>query len=47
LQQAIVDLCDLLGIALSPEQHGHLTSLDLASLDAFRAELKARKQWPA
>jgi hypothetical protein len=47
LREAIGDLCELLGLALSAAQQGQLASLDLTSLEALRAHLKTHKTWPA
>ena len=46
LREAIVDLCEVLGVDLTAEQHAHLAALDLTALEALRAHLKAHKAWP-
>lgn len=43
---AILDLCDLLAIEVTPERRGYLDALDIDGLGAFRASLKSRKTWP-
>ncbi len=43
---AIVDMCELLGIALSPAQREHLASLDLDGLSQLRGHLKQHQAWP-
>ena len=45
LRTAIVDLCEAHGIALSPEHHAELASLDFDGLDALRARLKKDRRW--
>ena len=46
MQYAIIDLCEAYGIDLTNEQRNRLYSLDVHGLDAFRASLKAHRQWP-
>jgi len=46
LRVAIEDLCEVLGIALTPGQREHLEGLDLAGLEALRADLKQLRRWP-
>jgi Uma2 family endonuclease len=46
LREAIVDLCEMLVIDLTPDRLAHLASLDLAALRDLRAHLKLRKTWP-
>jgi Uma2 family endonuclease len=45
-RQAVVDLCDLLSLDLTPERQAHLASLDLAGLRSLRAHLKQTRSWP-
>jgi hypothetical protein len=47
LRQAVVDLCEVLGVEVTDERCAHLAALDLPGLEALRAELKAKKTWPA
>jgi Uma2 family endonuclease len=44
-REAIVDLCELLSIEVTPERRAHLDSLDLDGLRTLRATLKTRKAW--
>lgn len=46
LRQAILDLCEILGIALGPERTAHLESLGAGELDALRDAIKRAKAWP-
>lgn len=45
LRQAIVDLCEVLGIELDAGRKGQLDGLSVEELDAFRGELKRSKRW--
>jgi hypothetical protein len=47
LRAAVDDLCEVLGVEVTDERRAHLAALDLAGLEALRAELKAKKAWPA
>ena len=44
---AILDLCELLGIDVTPERRRDVESLDLDGLDALRLHLKAQRAWPS
>jgi predicted transposase YdaD len=46
LRTAIVDLCELLGIALGPEHTERLGQLDVAGLRALKETLKRDRQLP-
>jgi hypothetical protein len=46
LRVAVRDLCEVLGIALTPEQQAHIDALDLAGLGALRLALKQHRAWP-
>lgn len=46
LRESIIDLCDVLGIALGDEEKAHIDKLDLATLEALRARIKHAKRWP-
>jgi predicted transposase YdaD len=45
LQQTIMDLCEVLGIELTPERRAHIEQLDLAQLHQLRAHLKSTRTW--
>lgn len=45
LQQAIMDLCEVLGIELTPERRAQIEQLDLAQLYQLRAHLKSTRTW--
>ena len=45
-RQAIVDLCEVLGLAMTAEQRADLDARDLAALDALRTHLKQHRAWP-
>ncbi len=45
LRQAIVDLCEVLGIELTPEREAQLRELDLEGLTALRVHLKRDRSW--
>jgi hypothetical protein len=47
LRAAVVDLCEVLGVEVTDERRAHLAALDLPALEALRADLKAKKTWPA
>ena len=47
LQAAVRDLCEVLGITLTPEQQARIEVLDLAGLGTLRAQLKQHRAWPA
>jgi len=46
LQQAIMDLCEILGIELTPERRAHIEQLDPAQLSQIRTHLKSARAWP-
>ncbi|WP_437611801.1 Uma2 family endonuclease [Sorangium sp. So ce834] len=46
LRAAVRDLCELLGIALSPEREASLDAMDEAALGALREHLKRDRRWP-
>jgi hypothetical protein len=46
-REVVADLCEVLGVEVTDERRAHLAALDLAALEALRAELKAKKTWPA
>lgn len=46
LRVAITDLCEVLGVALTPGQRQHLAGLDLDGLEALRLHLKQHRAWP-
>ena len=45
LQQSIMDLCEVLGIELTPERRAQIEQLDLAQLHQLRAHLKSTRTW--
>ena len=45
LRQAITDLCEVLGIELTPEREAQLRELDLEGLTALRTHLKRDRAW--
>ena len=47
LREAVVDLCELLGIELTEARQQQLADLDLVGLRSLRAQLKAARSWPA
>ncbi|XXX78780.1 Uma2 family endonuclease [Sorangium sp. So ce134] len=46
LRAAVKDVCELLGIALSPEREAALDAMDEAALGALREHLKHHRRWP-
>ncbi|WP_437648657.1 Uma2 family endonuclease [Sorangium sp. So ce362] len=46
LRAAVRDVCELLGIALSPEREAALDAMDEATLGARREQLKRDRRWP-
>jgi flagellar biosynthesis/type III secretory pathway protein FliH len=46
LREAIGDMCELLGIQLTPPRRALLETLDAAALKSFRDRLKASRAWP-
>ena len=46
LQQAIMDLCEILGIELTPERRAQIEQLDPAQLSGLRTHLKSARAWP-
>ena len=47
LRGALRDMCDLLGLVLSPEQQAAMDVMDLAQLEDLRLHLKQHRAWPA
>jgi hypothetical protein len=45
-REAVKDLCEVLGIELSPERQQGLEKLDLPALSALRKHLKQHRAWP-
>lgn len=45
LRQAILDMCEVLGIALDPERQHALEAMDLPELQALRHQLKSTRRW--
>lgn len=46
-RRAVADLCEVLGIALSPSRQAYVEGLDLAGLHELRTHLKQHRAWPA
>jgi hypothetical protein len=46
LRAAIVDLCDVLGVAVSEARRAELDRMDAAQLDRVRLALKHERRWP-
>ncbi len=46
LQQAIMDLCEVLGIELTPERKAQIEQLDTTQLSQLRTHLKSARAWP-
>ena len=46
LQQAIMDVCEILGIELTPERRDQIEQLDAAQLSQLRTHLKSARAWP-
>jgi hypothetical protein len=46
-RQAVLDMCELLAIAVTAERQAHLEKLDLAGLEQLRQHLKQQRAWPA
>ncbi len=46
LREALVDLCEVLGLAMTAEQRADLDARDLPGLDALRTHLKQHRAWP-
>ncbi|WP_437815762.1 Uma2 family endonuclease [Sorangium sp. So ce1078] len=46
LRAAVRDVCELLGIELSPEREAALEAMDEAALGALREQLKRDRRWP-
>lgn len=44
-RDAIRDLCDVLGLVLTPDQERELDAQDLDGLDRLRAHLKKARAW--
>lgn len=47
LRQAVEDLCEVLGIELTPERRTQIAGMGADALDALRAALKKGRTWPA
>jgi hypothetical protein len=45
LRVAVCDLCEVLGVALTPERQATLAEMDAAALDALRERLKRDRRW--
>lgn len=45
-QEAIQDLCEVMGIAVSPEQSEALARMSLSDLEALRQHIKTQRRWP-
>jgi hypothetical protein len=45
-RQAILDLCEVLGLAVTEERRADLQARDLPGLDALRTHLKTHRAWP-
>jgi hypothetical protein len=45
LQEAIMDLCEVLGIELTPERKAQIEKLDLTQLSQLRTHLKSTRTW--
>lgn len=45
LQQAVLDLCEVLGIEVTPERKAQIERLDLAGLSALRTHIKSARTW--
>ena len=46
LAEAIVDMCELLGLPVSPQQKAKVDGMDLAELEKLRLHLKQTRSWP-
>jgi putative restriction endonuclease len=46
LRTAVADLCELLGIALSPSRQARLEAMGVDELEALRLALKRTRRWP-
>jgi hypothetical protein len=46
-RQAVLDMCELLGIAVTAERQALLEKLDLGGLEQLRQHLKQQRAWPA
>jgi hypothetical protein len=46
LRAAVVDLCEVLGLAVSPERQARLDAMSAAELEALRLALKRHRGWP-
>lgn len=45
LQQTIIDLCEIVGIELTPERRAQIERFDLAQLSALRTHVKTTRTW--
>jgi hypothetical protein len=46
LRQAVVDLCEVLGIEVNERRREKLATLDFAAVDALRQHIKSARTWP-
>ena len=46
VRMAVADLCEVLGITLTPAQQEYLAGLDLAGIEGLRQHLKQHRAWP-
>ncbi len=46
LCKAIVDICELLGVALDEARSAHLDGLDVEALERLRKRIKQTRSWP-
>jgi hypothetical protein len=46
LKLAIMDLCEVLGIELTPERRAQIEQLDQSQLSQLRTHLKSARAWP-
>ena len=46
LRKAIVDICELLGVALDEARNAHLDGLDVEALESLRERIKQSRSWP-
>lgn len=46
LRKAILDMCELLGLRITPEQRAELDSMELPELEDLRLHLKQSRSWP-
>ncbi len=46
LRVAVLEVCEAYGLALTPEQHDQLETMDADELDRLRQAIKRTKRWP-